>query len=212
MKNIFITATNTDVGKTYTTLQLIETLGRRGLKPGVFKPVETGVNDYPSDAKILHERVQKVNSTFAAFTLEDICPIQLSLPAAPYVAAEGDTIDFALIEEKYRKLKKACDILLIEGAGGLLVPLRQNYFVGDLIALFDAVALLVTHDRLGCINDTLLNLFYLHERGIDAEWCVNLRNPEHFLHITDPFYRAYFQEYYTLQKDLGTLTDRLLSR
>ncbi len=212
MRDIFITATNTDVGKTYTTLQLIESLNREGVKPGVFKPIETGVQNFPQDATILLKSVQKVNTAFRSMTLNDICPVQFSLPAAPFVAAQGAEIDFDLIQEKYKHLKAACDILLIEGAGGLLVPLTEHYFMSDLIKTFDATTLLVTHDRLGCINDTLLNLYYLKQQKIDFTWCVNLRDKEAFLRTTHPFYNAAFERYYILQDDLDEITRILLSK
>ncbi len=212
MKDIFVTATNTDVGKTYTTLQLIESLNRAGIKPGVFKPVETGVQNFPQDATILLKSVQKVNSAFRSICVNDICPVQFSLPAAPFVAAQDKEIDFDLIQEKYKHLKAACDILLIEGAGGLLVPLTEHYFMSDLIKTFDATTLLVTHDRLGCINDTLLNLYYLKQQKIDFTWCVNLRDKEAFLRTTHPFYNAAFESYYILQDDLDEITRILLSK
>ncbi len=212
MKDIFVTATNTDVGKTYTTLRLIESLNRAGVKPGVFKPIETGVQNFPQDATILLKSVQKVNTAFRSMTLNDICPVQFSLPAAPFVAAGGEKINFDLIKEKYKHLKAACDILLIEGAGGLLVPLTKRYFMSDLIKTFDATALLVTHDRLGCINDTLLNLYYLKQQKIDFTWCVNLRDKGAFLRTTHPFYSAAFERYYTLQDDLDEITRALISR
>ena len=212
MRDIFITATNTDVGKTYTTLRLIESLNRAGVKPGVFKPIETGVQNFPQDATILLKSVQKVNTAFRSMSVNDICPVQFSLPAAPFVAAQGAEIDFDLIQEKYTHLKAACDILLIEGAGGLLVPLTEHYFMSDLIKTFDATALLVTHDYLGCINDTLLNLYYLKQQKIDFTWCVNLRDKAAFLRTTHPFYSAAFERYYTLQDDLNEITRALISK
>ena len=211
LRDIFITATNTDVGKTYTSLRLIDSLNRAGLKPGIFKPIETGVQNRPHDATILLKSVQKANPSFQHLTTEEVCPVQFSLPAAPLVAARGAEIDFALIRKRYRELKKLCDVLLIEGAGGLLVPLTATYFMSDLIREFDAMTLLVTHDRLGCINDTLLNLYYLKAQKYDFAWCVNLRDPETFLRTTAPFYKAAFGRYYTLQEDLEAITSELIS-
>jgi len=212
MKDLFITATNTDIGKTYTTLLLIEALSEKGLKPGVFKPVETGVTTTPPDASLLLKKVQTVNKKFRNFTVDDVCPIQLALPAAPYVAAKGETLDLEKIQKAYVRLKEACDILLIEGAGGLLVPLDKKFFISDLIGFFDAHTLLVTHDQLGCINDTLLNISYMKDHNIDFNWCVNLRNKEHFNQVTRPFYRDYFPRFYTLQEELDALCTELLNK
>ena len=212
MKDIFISATNTDVGKTYTTLQLINILAQKGVRPGVFKPIETGVENNPADATILLESVQKVNRDFQLFDTDDICPIQFTLPAAPFVAAEGQKINLEPIFEKYHQLKKKCDVLLIEGAGGLLVPINKNYFMSDLCRAFQASLLLVTHDKLGCINDTLLNLSYLKNKKIETTWCINLRDPKNFTNVTRPFYKAYFDELFILPSDIEKLAARLIEK
>ncbi len=211
MKDIVVTAVNTDTGKTWTMVKLIHEIAKRGLFPGIFKPIETGVRDIPADASLLLHEVQKVNRNFLDFDTSDICPVQYVLPAAPYVAANGEAPDYTRILQKYRKLKQACDVLLIEGAGGLLVPIEKSFFMIDLFARFDARLLLVTHDRLGCINDTLLNLYYLQRKKRDFTWCVNLRDRETFDRITRPYYEAAFDTFLTLPDDLETIVDRLLS-
>ena len=211
MKDIVVTAVNTDTGKTWTMVKLIYEIARRGLMPGVFKPIETGVHDIPADASLLLDEVRKVNKNFLGFDTSDICPVQYALPAAPYVAANGKAPDYTQIMQTYTRLKNACDVLLIEGAGGLLVPIEKSFFMSDLFTRFDARLLLVTHDRLGCINDTLLNLYYLQHQKADFLWCVNLRDHATFDKITRPFYEAAFGTFLTLPDDLGEIVDRLLS-
>lgn len=205
MKNIFITATNTDIGKTYTTIKLLHQFALMGYKVGAFKPIETGVAKHPLDAALLLETCQKLNDDFKSLTIDDVCPLQFTLPAAPYVANSGKKIDFEKIKRSYEKIKKYCDILLIEGAGGLMVPVEKEFYIIDFIDFFNAHALLVTPDKLGCINDTLLSLEALKNRKIPHTWCINNQNTKEFEKITLPFYEAEFERVFML-KDIKTLS------
>ncbi|WP_234697115.1 dethiobiotin synthase [Nitrosophilus alvini] len=193
---IFVTATDTGVGKTYTTLKLLEAFSSMGLKAGAFKPIETGVENLPQDGIKLFEKSKEINKEFEKLSLDDIVPYSFTLPAAPYVA-KNCTIDIGFLKSKIKKLEKFCDVLLIEGAGGLLVPVEQNIFMIDLIDIFDAKAFLVTPSRLGCINATLLSQNILESRGIEYEWCVNLyEEKETFFETTHPFYKEYFKKFF----------------
>jgi dethiobiotin synthetase len=212
MKNIFISATNTNIGKTYTTLKLLEEFSSQGYRVGAFKPIESGVVSNPPDANLLLEKCKVLNSDFKDVTIGDICPIQLELPAAPFVSKGDDAIDFDLILKKYKTIKNRCDILLIEGAGGLLVPVDKDIFMIDFIKMFSAHTLLVTVDKLGCINDALLSLEALKTRDMASTWCINLHDDNSdFETITMPFYKSYFKEVYTIQKDLTRIANNLYS-
>ena len=92
MKLLFITATNTNVGKTYASLQLIKKLSYQGIKVGVCKPIETGIKDVPLDAQALLDGVQKYNHQFSSLIPEDITAFTFKLPAAPYCADTNHTI------------------------------------------------------------------------------------------------------------------------
>lgn len=208
---IFITATNTDIGKTYTTCKLIEELGKRGLHVGVFKPIETGVIDEPLDGAILQEAAKKTNPALNSFTCSDIVPIQFTLPAAPYVAKENEKIDINSLHVAYEKIASVSDIVLIEGAGGLMVPIDENMYMFDLIKEFEAVTLLVTHANLGCINDTLLNINLLESLHVEYEWCVNFRdNKEDFDRTTLPFYQDKFGKVLSVQSNITQMADLLI--
>lgn len=209
---IFITATNTDIGKTYTTLKIIDELGRRGLKVGVYKPVESGVEEYPKDSKALLEKARLYNEKLKSFTCKDITPYQFSLPAAPFVAKGNVKIKKEILKKSFEKIAKVSDIVLIEGAGGLLVPIEKDFYMVDLAKVFDAKILLVTHSKLGCINDTLLNLKLLESCEIEYEWCINRREDDGFEEITQPFYKAEFIEVLTLQNSLSEIVDKLLTK
>jgi len=199
--NIFITATNTDVGKTYTTLKLIEHLSNKGYKIGVFKPIETGVIDTPIDGKKLFDKAIKYNKNLKTLSIDDIVPIQFSLPAAPIVAGE---VEFDKIDKAYKKIKPLCDILLIEGAGGIKVPVTKDFYMYDFIKYFNAKSLLVVQSKLGCINDLELNLEFFSP----DVWSINLYD-DSFYQITYPYLKEKYKEVLIIQKDLDKIINKL---
>jgi dethiobiotin synthetase len=202
--NIFISADNTNSGKTYAAIKLIEAFSKKGYKVGVMKPVETGVEKYPEDGKKLFEAALKYNKNLKNLTFEDIVPVQLHLPAAPVVAGE---IDFEKIKKAYDKIKPLCDILLIEGAGGVLVPVKNNFKMIDFIKFFNAKLFLVISSRLGMINEFLLNKFYLENNSIDYIWAINLFDKNYF-EISHPFMKKFNPMF--IQKDLDKIIKKLL--
>ncbi len=211
MSSLFITATGTNVGKTHTTLKLIEALAARGHSVGVFKPIETGVTHNAPDATILLEACQKVNKRFEILAAQDITAYTFELPAAPFCADIDKTINLQHIMDKHEELSKLCDILLVEGAGGLMVPITKEYMMINLIKELNAKTLLVTPSRLGCINDTLLSILALRTFDIDFDWCVNLyEDKEEFTQVTKPYYAAVFPEWWSVEKGLDKFTTHLL--
>jgi len=211
-RNIFITATNTDVGKTYITQQLIYYYSLFQFKVGVIKPIETGVkNGVPVDGIKLFETSRQYNPEMSNITIEQVVPYQFELPASPYVA-KGDTkIDIEKIKRAIFEMEKHCDILLIEGAGGLMVPIELNYFMVDLIQELNYKTLLVVPSNLGSINDTFLSIDKLLSRGINFDWAVNLyRDKDEFHTITAPFYKDYFGEFLIFQKNSVQVANRLI--
>ena len=210
-KKIFITATNTDIGKTYTTKLLLKEFADMGFRVGVIKPIETGVVDgYAPDGVELLELVRELNSEFSDISLEDIVPITYKLPAAPFVASGGKQIDLSRVQNSIKKLEKRCDILLIEGAGGLLVPIDAKTMMVDMIEYLDADALLVTHCALGCINDTLLSKNLLEQRGIKHQVVFNCRTEdEGFKTTSEPYFREIGFEVLKLNQDIKTLIHKL---
>ena len=213
MKNIFITATNTNVGKTYATLTLIKEFSRRGYRVGVFKPIETGVRKIPLDGIKLLEEAKKYNPKLKKFNIDDIVPIQYELPASPYVAKDKGSIDFELIDRAYKKIAKVSDIVLIEGAGGLMVPICKDFYMFNFIKYFSASTLLITSSTLGSINDTLLSLKALKKETKNYLWCVNMRQNEiGFAKITLPFYKDRFKKIYYLERDIEKIAKKLAKK
>jgi dethiobiotin synthetase len=203
MSTLFITAPGTNVGKTHTTLKLIEILASQGHKVGVYKPIETGVTETAPDASVLLEACQKVNVDFKAFSVEDITAYTFPLPAAPFCADVDHVIDLKMIVEKQNILLKFCDILLVEGAGGLMVPITKEYMMINLIKDLNAKTLLVTPSRLGCINDTILSIMALKTFDIDFDWCVNMyEDKKDFAEVTQPYYDAVFPKWWSVDEGL----------
>ena len=200
MKKIFITATNTDIGKTYTTQKLLRALAKKGLRVGTLKPIETGVIATPLDGALHLQTLQKLNPDAKNLTINDIVPITYEQPAAPFIAAKGAKIDLQPIFKAIEKFEGVCDVLLIEGAGGLYVPINKEYMMCDLIddVAPDAI-LLVTHCALGCINDTLLSHNTLKNRGHRVVTAFNCRRGDGFVHTSKPYFDAV--NFPTLQVD-----------
>ncbi len=194
MNTIFITATNTDVGKSYACEKFLKYYAKQGLKVGYFKPIETGVAPVPPDGNKLLNLVKELNKDFDV-TIDDVVPYQFKLPAAPYVAKETTKIDLDFIIKKRDYLLKFCDILVIEGAGGLMVPIEKDFFIIDLIKYLETKAILITPSKLGCINDTLLSMQALKNKNIDFDWYINLfLDKDSFEKVSLPFYKDVFDE------------------
>ena len=198
-KSLFITATNTDVGKTYACEKFLRFFASKGFKVGYFKPCETGVVDFPIDGRKMLNITKELNPNFNV-DINDVVPYQFKLPAAPWVAKENSFISIELIKEKKKYLEQFCDILIIEGAGGLMVPIEKDLFIIDLIKELECEAILITPSKLGCINDTLLSINALKAKNIDFEFYINLHeDKDSFEKVSKPFLLDYFKELNFLQ-------------
>jgi len=203
-KIYFVTATNTDVGKSYACEILLKKFAKKNKKVGYFKPIETGVKAVPLDGNKLLKIVQSLNQNFN-FSLNEVVPYQFQLPAAPFVAKKNEKISISKIINQTKKILKQCDILIVEGAGGLMVPIKKNYFMIDLIKKFqkefNTKAILIAPSNLGSINDTLLSQRALENYKIKYKWYINLyKDKESFEKITLPFYKEYFDKISYLKK------------
>ncbi len=210
-KRIFVTATNTDIGKTYTTKLLLKEFAEAGNRVGVIKLLETGVIDgvYPDGDSLLACGI-KYNSELKNLKVEDIVPISYELPAAPFVASDNTKLDLKKLDNAVAKLEKFCDILIIEGAGGLYVPVDGNTMMIDLIKYFKASTLLVTHCSLGCINDTLLSSKALLDKQIPHAIAFNCReNDESFALVSEPYFKKIGFEVLKIDKNIDTICDVL---
>ncbi len=165
MGGVFVTGTDTGVGKTVVACALARGLRAAGVDVGVMKPVETGVPaSGPEDALALR----------AAAGVDDpielVCPLRFGLPAAPLVAAraEGREASLAPIREAFAALAKRHALMLVEGAGGLLVPFDERTDMADLARTLELPVLIVARTALGTINHTRLTLEAADARGLDV--------------------------------------------
>lgn len=195
----FITATNTDVGKTYACEVFLKKFAKEGKKVGYIKPCETGVEENkPLDGTKLLSLAKKLNPEFN-MDINDVVPFQFKLPASPFVASGKKSLDITIIKDKIKYLLNYCDALIVEGAGGLMVPINKDYFIIDLIKElqneFNCNTLLIAPSNLGSINDTMLSQKALQSYGIKYEWFINLyKDKDSFDSVTLPFYKEYFDK------------------
>ena len=164
-RGLFVIGTDTGVGKTIVTGGLAAALREQGVNVGVIKPVETGClqddgSFFPADARFL-----KVMAG-SDLPLDVICPFQFKEPLAPSVAAEreGTKIELDLLIKTFEQISAQHQFTLVEGAGGVMVPLSQTFLLLDLVKSFKLPVLIVSRAELGTINHTLLTL-----RALQAE-------------------------------------------
>ena len=164
MSGLLVTGTDTGVGKTFVACALAHALRAGGRRVSVMKPVETGVTEAPEDARRLRDAAGDPAS------LDEICPYRLRAPLAPAVAArlEGVTIDLARLEALIRKRLENADVLLVEGAGGLLVPIADSVTWADLAARLGLPLLVVAANRLGTINHCALTAHVADGMGLSV--------------------------------------------
>ncbi|MFH1824695.1 MAG: dethiobiotin synthase [Candidatus Firestonebacteria bacterium] len=159
MKGIFITSTDTGVGKTFFASGLLRTLKNKNLNVCGFKPFVSGSKE---DA-ILLKKASKSNEN-----LNLINPVFFKKPLAPYVASKIEKKDINLkrVFEAFEALKKKYELLIVEGIGGVLVPIKKNYFVLNLIKDLKLPVIVMVKPSLGTINQTLLTLKILRDNKI----------------------------------------------
>jgi len=156
---LFLTGTDTGCGKTSVGVVLAATARARGLRVRVLKPVETGCEEHDGEA-VPADALRLARAAGDERELDRICPYRLRMAAAPEVAArrEGVLIDPARIEKVFQDAAADADLVLVEGAGGLLVPLGPALDMAGLARRFAWPLLLVSRASLGTLNHTLLSL------------------------------------------------------
>ncbi len=181
--SLFITGTDTDVGKTRVASLLVRALREAGVDAVGFKPVCCGDR---GDAEALAAASRNDecgmtkdkgpgDSSFAvghspraAVSIDDVNPVWLRPPVAPFAAAmmEGRMVDVALVRGKFAELRASHAAVVVEGAGGWLVPVTRDFSMADLAAEFALPVLVVASNRLGVLNHTLLTVESIRARGL----------------------------------------------
>ena len=176
-KVLFITGTDTGVGKTVVAGAIAAYLREQGKSVGVMKPAETGCREkggelVPADAALL----KKISGT--ADTLELICPYRFAEPLAPAVAAKraGMKIDVRRIKKNFADIASRHDVTIVEGAGGLMVPLSGKYLYLDLAEELGLPLVIVGRAGLGTINHTLLTVMAARSRNIEISAIILNQN------------------------------------
>ena len=195
MKPLFITATDTDIGKTYVCAGLAHSLKKLDIDVGIMKPFACGVKQktgFSSNDLTILSKAAMVNDAE-----ELLNPFFFPIPASPYTAAKnfGVKIDIDYLMKCFRKLDKIHDVMLVEGIGGIMTPILKDYAIIDLIKDLEANTIIVTSSKIGTINHTIMT----------CNMCKNMKIPVKGLIINNFDSTGYPVS--NLERDLSALTD-----
>ncbi len=166
-RGLFITGTDTGVGKTYVACGIARSLADCGVDVGIMKPVETGCRKN-RDKLIPADAVSLIHAAGVNDALDLVNPYRFSRPLAPSIAArfERKRIDPAKIRNSFRLLARLHDCMIVEGAGGIMVPLTDDYSYLDLASAFSLPVVIIARPCLGTINHTLLTISAIRKRRL----------------------------------------------
>ena len=195
MKPLFITATDTDIGKTCVCAGIAHSLKKLNVNVGIMKPFACGVKQktgFSSNDLTILSKAAVVNDTE-----ELLNPFFFPIPASPYTAAKnlGVKIDINYLMKCFRKLDKIHDVMLVEGIGGIMTPILKDYAIIDLIKDLEANTIIVTSSKIGTVNHTVLT----------CNMCKNMKIPVKGLIINNFDSTGYPVS--DLERDLNALTD-----
>lgn len=177
---MFVTGTDTDAGKTYISAALLRHFAAQSLRVVGMKPVASGAKELDG---VLHNSdvTQLRQASNVQADMRWINPYCFAPAIAPHIAAQqaGVTIDLQQIKQAYEQLCGMADVVVVEGAGGWLVPLNGQQTIADLAQLLDIPIVLVVRIRLGCINHALLSVADIQRRGLTLlGWVANCMEDE----------------------------------
>lgn len=176
-KNLFITGTGTDVGKTYVTGLVIKKLRDSGVNPAYYKAAMSGNERRPDGSLIPGDALAVKEVSGIAQPLEEMCPYIYENAYSPHLAAriEGQQVELSVVEEGFRRVSGAYDYVTVEGSGGILCPIRYDgvkILLEDVIKALHLSCLLVADAGLGTINNVVLTAEYMRARGIPIEGMI----------------------------------------
>lgn len=177
-RGIFITGTDTGVGKTIVAATVARLLHDKGINVGVMKPVTSGCREY--DGRLVSDDAELLAWSAGIAVSHEVAPYLLQEPVAPSVAAEQEhvRIEFSRILAAYHQLTEEHDFVIVEGAGGLMVPLAGGLLVADLVKLLGLPLLVIARPDLGTVNHTLLTCFVARELGLEVKGTVISNYPQ----------------------------------
>ena len=166
----FITGTDTGIGKTWSTVALMQYFKNQGKTVIGMKPVASGCEKIDGqlkneDALLLQQHASIV------LPYQDVNPYAFALPVSPHIAADkqGVEIELEKIKAQYQQLEKRADVVLVEGVGGWMVPLNERQTVADLALHMDLPVIVVVGVRLGCINQAKLTFAAIQQAGVKSQ-------------------------------------------
>ncbi|MEQ8232144.1 MAG: dethiobiotin synthase [Gammaproteobacteria bacterium] len=176
---VFVTGTDTGSGKTHVSAALVAACARRGLRAIGMKPVASGA-EWRGNAWHNDDVAALVAAANVSAPATDVNPYLFELPASPHIAAAaaGRAIEPGVIDAAYRRCRAQADVVIVEGVGGWLVPISDDFLVADLAAHLALPVLLVVGVRLGCINHGLLTARAIAASGLPfAGYVANVVEP-----------------------------------
>ena len=208
MTSLFVTGTDTDVGKTCVTASIVNYLLKMNVNVGVMKPFASGYKANTDSVSEDVEILMKYSGVNDPVTL--VNPYYFEIPTSPYDACKqlNLEIDMSKVIDSYNELASIHDVVIVEGIGGLMTPLTKNYFVSDLISALGLNSIIVTGSKIGSVNHTMLtyehaqqknlnlNGFVINQNVSDGYELSNLRHQIHDLteqtiHGVIPYYDSF---------------------
>lgn len=173
--HVFVTGTDTEVGKTRISVGLIELLQNRGLKAAGMKPIASGC-DWLDGQWQNEDALALMAQSDVSLPYATVNPYAFQPAIAPHIAAArvGTEVSLSVIRQQFEAIKQQADAVVVEGAGGWLVPLNGTDTMADLATELDLPVVLVVAIRLGCINHALLTVESIQQKGLKlAGWVAN---------------------------------------
>ena len=157
---IFVTGTDTEVGKTYVAALIAKQLHKQGVNVGVYKPAASGCTETGDNILFSEDANALWKAAGQPATVNHVCPQMFRAPLAPHLSAkaEGKEIDRELLVRGIEYWQENSDFIIVEGAGGLMSPISDDDFIADLAYQFGFPLVVVVANKLGCINHTLQTL------------------------------------------------------
>jgi dethiobiotin synthetase len=172
---LFVTGTDTGVGKTRVAAALCHALAARGIRVAAMKPVASGCT-LTADGLRNEDALTLLGAMNVRAGYPEVNPYAFAPAIAPHIAAReaGIDIDFAVLDRAYERLRIRADVLIVEGAGGWLAPLDETRGFADLAVRWQMDVVLVVGMRLGCLNHALLTVESIERRGLRLRgWIAN---------------------------------------
>jgi dethiobiotin synthetase len=175
---LFITGTDTDVGKTIVAGAIADWFHRRGARVGALKPVASGC-EQRREGLVSQDAEFLAHCGDVAYPLDVICPNRYAEPLSPNVAAEraGVPMDWDAVQRSIDLMSRDCDVLVVEGAGGIMVPVDDRHLMLNLAVWLAAPTVVVARPGLGTINHTVLTVVALRSAGVPVAGVVVNRYP-----------------------------------